>query len=46
MAGSCKHGNEPSGSIIGMNSLDQLSVLTLSRDGLFSMEILYLAPVI
>jgi hypothetical protein len=39
VAGSCEHGNEPSGSITCGESLDQLSVLLASQEGLCSMEL-------
>jgi hypothetical protein len=39
VAGSCQHGNEPSGSIKGWDFLDKLSVLLYSQGGLCSMEV-------
>jgi hypothetical protein len=39
VAGSCEHGNEPSGSIKCGEFLDYLSVLLASQEGLCSMEI-------
>jgi hypothetical protein len=38
VAGSCEHGDEPSGSIKRGKFLDQLSVLLASQEGLCSME--------
>jgi hypothetical protein len=39
VAGSCEHGNEPSGSIKCGEFLDWLSVLLASQEGLCSMEL-------
>jgi hypothetical protein len=39
-AGSCEHGDEPSGSIKDGEFPDQLSVLSASQEGLCSMELL------
>jgi hypothetical protein len=39
VAGSCQHGNEPSGSIKFGEIPDQLSVLLASQEGLCSMEL-------
>jgi hypothetical protein len=39
VAGSCEHGNEPSGSIKCGEFLDYLSVLLASQEGLCSMEL-------
>jgi hypothetical protein len=39
VAGSCKHGNEPSGSIKCGEFLDSLSVLLASQEGLCSMKL-------
>jgi hypothetical protein len=39
VAGSCEHGNEPSGSIKCGESLDYLSVLLASLEGFCSMEL-------
>jgi hypothetical protein len=39
VAGSCEHGNEPSGSIKCGEFLEQLSVLLVSQEGLCSMEL-------
>jgi hypothetical protein len=38
VAGSCEHGNEPSGSIKCREFLDYLNVLLASQEGLCSME--------
>jgi hypothetical protein len=38
VAGSCEHGNEPSGSIKFGEFLDYLSVLLASKEGLCSIE--------
>jgi hypothetical protein len=40
VAGSCEHGNEPSGSIKCEEFLDYLSVLLVSQEGLCSMELI------
>jgi hypothetical protein len=39
VAGSCEHGDEPSGSIKCEEFLDYLSVLSASQEGLCSMEL-------
>jgi hypothetical protein len=39
VAGSCEHGNEPSGSIKCGEFLDYLSLLLASQEGLCSMEL-------
>jgi hypothetical protein len=39
VAGSCEHGDEPSGSIKCGEFPDQLSVLLASQEGLCSMEL-------
>jgi hypothetical protein len=39
VAGSCEHGNEPSGSIKCGEFLDKLSVLLASQEGLCSMDL-------
>jgi hypothetical protein len=39
VAGSCEHGNEPSGSIKFGEFLDYLSLLLASQEGLCSMEL-------
>jgi hypothetical protein len=39
VAGSCEHGNEPSGSIECGEFLDWLSILVASQEGLCSMEL-------
>jgi hypothetical protein len=39
VAGSCEHGNEPPGSIKCGEFLNQLSVLSASQEGLYSMEL-------
>jgi hypothetical protein len=39
VAGSCEHGNEPSGFIKCGEFLDLLSVLLASQQGLYSMEL-------
>jgi hypothetical protein len=39
VAGSCEHGNEPSGSIKCVEFLDYLNVLLASQEGLCSMEL-------
>jgi hypothetical protein len=41
VAGTCEHGNEPSGSIKCREILDYLSVLLDSQDGLYSMELFH-----
>jgi hypothetical protein len=47
VAGSCEHGNEPSGSIKCGEILDKLSVLLASQEGLCSMELVsYPIPII
>jgi hypothetical protein len=40
VAGSSEHGNEPSGSIIGREFLDYLSLLSASQEELCSMDFL------
>jgi hypothetical protein len=40
VAGSCEHGNEPSGSIKCGGFLDYLSLLLASQEGLCSMELI------
>jgi hypothetical protein len=39
VAGSCEHGDEPSGSIECGEFLDWLSILLASQEGLYSMEL-------
>jgi hypothetical protein len=38
VAVSCKHGNEPSGSVTGRKFLNYLTIQLPSKDGLFTME--------
>jgi hypothetical protein len=41
VAGPCKRGNEPSGSIKGLEFLDSLSIISASQEGLCFMDLVY-----